>query len=166
MHTLPFCTHRPEIALLISPPKHKTPLLIKTQNTPPNHPFSNHSSRISPSHQPSSLLQGLGEEQWSSSWEPTMKAILSTGKPVLLSAFGEGDAEADMRWLQSRLNGSVSDGRRSSRMSGADQAALWPSILLPPYQPNPWASQLVSDGGSSSKSNLLVSILNAAAVKE
>ena len=28
MHTLPFYTHRPESALLISPPKHKTPLLI------------------------------------------------------------------------------------------------------------------------------------------
>lgn len=88
---------------------------------------------------------GLGHSGWERAWEPTVRAMRRAHRPIVLSALGQHDAEADLGFL----------GRCGAELGR-------PEPPLPRYAPNPWASLVDTGGGNGgppSKANALVALL-------
>jgi hypothetical protein len=93
---------------------------------------------------------GLGEPGWERAWGPTMRALEEAGRPVMMTALSEEDAERDARFI-------AADGRAPSLAAAAADA---------PYMRNPFASLLQHGeataggaGGLCTLSNSVVRVL-------
>jgi splicing suppressor protein 51 len=90
---------------------------------------------------------GLGHRGWERAWEPTVRAMRRAGRPILLTALGQHDAEADRGFLI-RCDAGSEQGREAQP--------------LPRYAPNSWASMVDTargSGGIPSRANALVALL-------
>lgn len=82
---------------------------------------------------------GLGEPGWGRAWGPTVRALLASRRPVLLTALSTSDAEQDVAfWAQ-------------QQEEQLQYAGGVPGLV---YAPNPWASTLPSQvrGGEAASS--------------
>mmetsp|Transcript_45723 Transcript_45723/g.97480 ORF Transcript_45723/g.97480 Transcript_45723/m.97480 type:complete len:286 (-) Transcript_45723:269-1126(-) len=76
---------------------------------------------------------GFGEPGWAPAWEPTVRAVIRSGKPVVLSALSERDAEQDSSFWHSVA---------TSEMG---------STCSLDYSPNCWRSLLHSTHGEETR---------------
>jgi len=95
---------------------------------------------------------GLGHPGWERAWEPTVRALLSARRPIVLSALGAHDADSDLAFWRDHV------------LSTATAAATLESAPTPTpvYSPNPWASLVdtaAGVGGPASRANALLALL-------
>ena len=79
---------------------------------------------------------GFGEPGWELAWEPTVKALLLSQRPVLLTALSYEDAERDASFWSSVV-------QRSGVGAPLDEA----------YENNPWASLMPSGDEQAATKN-------------
>ena len=93
---------------------------------------------------------GFGHPGWERAWEPTLRAMLNSRRPMLLSALGPHDAEHDQAFWRSHVH--IGTNTHNFGM-----------LQSPVYVPNPWASLVdtgASDGGPTSRANALVALIS------